>query len=151
MGRPDLEELGLTREQGQIEVASREGGTEVVCHVISRAAENVAAFALMIDPIRKVARQLGYAIGVHGSLAKDIDLIAAPWTEEAVEAIVLIKAIQHIVKAFTAGAWGQFSHDAMPQAKPHGRLAWSINFWGGFFDISVMPLGRKDEADHEAD
>ncbi len=37
----------------------------------------------VIDRIRVIARNLGWAIGVHGSLARDIDLIGVPWTNEA--------------------------------------------------------------------
>jgi len=31
-------------------------------------------------------RDCGYAIAPHGSLARDLDVIAVPWTEDAVSA-----------------------------------------------------------------
>lgn len=34
-----------------------------------------------------VARELGYALAVHGSLARDLDIIACPWTETATSAL----------------------------------------------------------------
>lgn len=37
----------------------------------------------IIDRIREIAKSLGWAIGVHGSLRRDIDLIAVPWVEGA--------------------------------------------------------------------
>lgn len=37
----------------------------------------------VIAKVREVAKRHGWAIGVHGSLKRDIDLIAIPWTEEA--------------------------------------------------------------------
>lgn len=33
--------------------------------------------------IWEVARGCGYAIGLHGSMKRDVDLIAVPWTDEA--------------------------------------------------------------------
>lgn len=145
-----MEVEGLTREQGQTEVASREGGTEVVVHVIDHAGHTLANFALLIDPIRKVARQLGYAIALHGSLAKDIDLIAVPWTDEAVEADVLVVAIVHLVKAFTGETWGHVDKGC-PRDKPHGRRSWSIHFWGSFIDLSVTPRSAQPRVNSSED
>lgn len=51
----------------------------LACHH-ARAAVNLS----VIDRIRAVAREHGWAIGAHGSLVRDIDLIAVPWTAEAV-------------------------------------------------------------------
>jgi hypothetical protein len=51
----------------------------------------------LIEPIRVVARAHGYAIGVHGSLKRDIDLIAVPWSQEASTPKVLADAIQAII------------------------------------------------------
>ena len=36
-----------------------------------------------VGPIRAAAKEKGYAIGVHGSQERDLDLIAAPWTDNA--------------------------------------------------------------------
>jgi hypothetical protein len=43
-----------------------------------------AKYELLIEPLRAVARSLGYALTVHGSLVRDIDLVAVPWTSDAV-------------------------------------------------------------------
>lgn len=131
-------EIPLSGAQGQVRVEGRHGNTEVVAHVVERAVDCVDGFALMIDPIRKVARQLGYAIAVHGSLARDIDLIACPWTEEAVDAETLAHAVFRIVQAFNKEVFVSVDKDC-PRSKPHGRLAWSLHFWGSYIDLSVMP------------
>lgn len=47
----------------------------------------------IIVTIRDIAKPLGWAIGVHGSLARDIDLIGVPWTGEACNAEALVSAI----------------------------------------------------------
>lgn len=79
-----------------------------------------------------LAREVGYAVGVHGSLKRDCDLIAAPWTDEAVSATAFIG---HMVKGLAASVVG------VNTAKPHGRMAVTLQLDGWFkpIDLSVMP------------
>lgn len=51
---------------------------------------NATAYALLIPSLMKAGREVGYALAVHGSLARDLDIIAVPWTDEAVSAERLI-------------------------------------------------------------
>ena len=53
----------------------------------------IQAFASIIGPIKLVAHDLGYAVAVHGSLKRDIDLVAIPWTRAAVGRDDLLQAI----------------------------------------------------------
>ena len=84
-----------------------------------------------IDKIRELAREVGYAIGVHGSLERDLDLIAAPWTDSAVGNAELIN---HIAKGMDARVIDL-------ERKPLGRYAASIQLDGWFklIDLSVCP------------
>jgi len=93
---------------------------------------------LLLPQIRKAAQAMGYAIGLHGSVARDIDLIAVPWRDDCYEPQELAEVICWICKAETG--WGFFSSgDNNPTVKPHGRLAWSIHMWGTYIDLSVTP------------
>lgn len=96
----------------------------------------------LIGPLREKARELGYALAVHGSLKRDIDLIACPWTDDAVAPPVLAEALREV----TGGYWSwsmkgaDFTLAGCPGNKPHGRLGWVINLGGGpYIDLSVMP------------
>ena len=90
-----------------------------------------------------VARQLGYAIGVHGSQLRDLDLVAVPWTDDAVTPLELVKSIAYAVPGVLAGKG---------EKKPHGRIAWLIYpryRWGidaWYIDLSVMPRRRRRTA-----
>jgi hypothetical protein len=96
--------------------------------------------ALLINPIRMAAREKGYAIAVHGSLARDVDLIAVPWTEHAAPPQQLIKALLATVRIYADGeGYMEQSQPRTGVKKPHGRRAWSIHVDGTYFDISVMP------------
>lgn len=93
-----------------------------------------AAYVVGIYPALVTrARQLGYALSLHGSLQRDLDLIAVPWTDEATDPKTLV---QELCKEFDVAP----NHDIdKPEIKPHGRLAWSIPlWWGAYIDLSVI-------------
>lgn len=89
---------------------------------------------------REVAKEHGYAIGLHGSRTYDLDLIAAPWAEQCSDAETLAKAI-----AARLGWYLLINHPegtTRITKKPHGRLAFLI--YGpkhSHIDLSVMPRG----------
>ena len=108
------------------------------------------AYEKLIGPLREVARQHGYAIGVHGSLARDIDLIACRWRDFASQPVCLAEAIrakaEEICGYAELGAHERqwFFVAGCPGSKPHGRLVWSIHLGGGpYIDLSVMPGADK--------
>lgn len=84
-------------------------------------------------PIREVAREVGYAISVHGSGERDLDLVATPWTENAVTCNELIT---HLLERLSLTEVGRRSF------KPHGRVAVSLarSDWYKMLDISILPL-----------
>jgi hypothetical protein len=107
---------------------------------------------VLLPALRYLARRHGYALAVHGSLERDIDLIAVPWQEYAQDAVSLVSAMRRACEAITGFAawpneWTEGSESPKPigaadnpNQKPHGRMAWSILLGGGpYIDISVMP------------
>lgn len=114
-----------------------------------------AKYELLIEPLRKEARRLGYAIGVHGTLKRDIDLIACPWTKDAVSARDLAAALGEIIERINGVAFrhecerDEYFDRGQPGGKPHGRLCWNWHLGGGpYIDLSVMP--RTDPPDLDA-
>lgn len=92
------------------------------------------AYAAGIYPqLAEKAKDLGYALAIHGSLNRDLDIVAIPWVDNAVDPIVLIKELCDIFHI-------EPNHDInKPEVKPHGRLAWSLPlWWGAYIDISVI-------------
>lgn len=103
-------------------------------------------FGLLIEPLRAVARSKGYSLAVHGSLKRDIDLIACPWTKEAVPAGELAEAIRaeaervHGIAFQTSFESSDYFQKGQPGYKDHGRLVWAFHLGGGpYIDLSVMP------------
>ena len=83
--------------------------------------------------LKETARDLGYALTVHGSVCRDLDVVAVPWTEDAASFNELTNRLQ----TETGAALSQVTE------KPHGRQAVLLVLPGGngsVIDLSVMPL-----------
>lgn len=75
----------------------------------------------------------GYALAVHGSLARDFDLIAVPWAETVSEPSAVLA---EITDGFAIRLIGGLDK------KPHGRQAQTISVGFGecSVDLSFMPI-----------
>ena len=91
-----------------------------------------------VKAVREAAREVGYAIGEHGSKERDVDLIAAPWTEDAVTADELIA---HLCRELGAVEVGGKRSD-----KPYGRVATTLllNGWYKLIDLSICPMTKRE-------
>ena len=91
----------------------------------------------LLPKIRRVARILGYAVTTHGSMARDFDIVAIPWTDEAVHP-------KHVAKAIMYAASGELRIGLM-QDKSHGRFTYCFHWVPTTFDnkdycdLSIMP------------
>lgn len=94
-----------------------------------------AVYAWILPCLQKVGRELGYAVAVHGSLQRDLDVLCAPWTDKAVSA-------KRLVDEFHKRLGGRLQPAVQ---KPHGRKAWAIVLDRTHFyvDVSVMPRSTK--------
>lgn len=91
----------------------------------------------ILPMLRLMARTHGYALTLHGSGQRDLDLVAIPWTEDAKSAEVLVTALAFCIHA---------QADEPPIEKPHGRWGWVIQLGGGLYiDLSVMPRQQTRE------
>lgn len=90
-------------------------------------------FGLFTD----VANRVGYAIARHGTQIRDIDLVAIPWTPEAISPTELVLQLcSRLVLTM-----GHYSYD-----KPHGRAAfamWEPAWPDHQIDLSVMPIAPR--------
>lgn len=92
----------------------------------------------IMRPLRTEAKLHGYALATHGSMARDIDLIAVPWTEDAKPVDILIGGLRSVLMRLYPITLEVGPNLERP--KPHGRLCWS--FWirpWTYIDLSVMP------------
>jgi len=89
-------------------------------------------YACILPDIKKAARECGWAIGVHGSLQHDLDLMAMAWTEEATTPEVLMNAIRNCF----------VDNRNMPIAyydKPNNRVVYTISIFADWYlDINFI-------------
>jgi hypothetical protein len=107
-------------------------------------------YKALISALRYVAERCGYALAVHGSLKRDIDLIACPWRDSAIPAENLIEHLKKATEVIIGTARTCLADEGkQPEKKPCGRLAWSFYLTyddkGPYLDISVMPFGNTKE------
>ena len=104
--------------------------------VIVRSVDEMEAFYISKLPaIREAARQCGYAVGLHGSMRRDLDLMAIPWVEPYSTPDALADAIMRAACGF--GREHTYWTD-----KPNGRIATSLPVcwceWEGVYEIKSI-------------
>lgn len=102
-----------------------------------------ASYALIVPQLVEAVRPLGYALTLHGSLCRDLDLVAIPWADDAADPELVVDAIVDAI-----GGW-RLHKAKEPHKKPHGRLVYSVHFKNAngnslpdnhpYIDLSVMP------------
>lgn len=109
-----------------------------------------AFYRSILPKLREAARACGYALGVHGSMRRDLDLIAAPWVADHADKEALARALHRAACGYVQKEgyrWGV--HDP----KPCGRIGtvfpvcWTE--WNetsaGHIDLAVMPDTSRPE------
>lgn len=98
-----------------------------------KAANYSPVYCALYPGLAEIARKHGYALAVHGSMARDFDLICVPWIDEPAEPTVVVDEIQNTF--YTRAVGGP------PSNREHGRVVYSlaIGFGECFLDLSFMP------------
>jgi hypothetical protein len=101
--------------------------------------------AEVLPDILETAREHGYAVALHGSVARDIDLVAVPWVDHASSAEEVAESIRQAAEKLTGMAFvAPHELNVTPKKMPHGRLCWSFHLGSGvYIDLSVMPKEVK--------
>lgn len=90
-----------------------------------------------VQIMRQLAKEVGYALAIHGTLERDLDLVAVPWVDEAVSQEELV---EHIAQGINARI-------LCPEQKPLGRYAVNLQIdgWYKLIDLSVAAKGKYNE------
>ena len=104
-----------------------------------------SAYAALYPILAEAARKVGYALAIHGTMSRDLDVIAIPWIDDAVDADTVMNAIKDSCGAFlievSSNIGGIIRRDGRdPTIKPHGRVSYSLHLEAGaVIDLSIMP------------
>jgi len=89
-------------------------------------------YAAMWNDLRQAALNKGWALGLHGSLASDMDIMAMAWTEDALPPLEMILALK---KCFDKPKEITLTETKMP----NNRIVYTLSIWADFYlDINVI-------------
>jgi len=104
------------------------------------------AYIMLYPTLCEIARENGYALAIHGTVTRDMDLVAIPWIDNPCTPIKLMELISAHVQANMDIVDGTGEKLSEPTKKPHGRLAWAIPIgYGAVIDLSIMSVGKHHE------
>ncbi len=108
-------------------------------------------YAHYLGLLQERARQMGYNLLLHGSLARDCDLVAVPWTYSPADHFELIAELDYILTGYRGCVSREYNYSVLPG----GRHSYVINLNRGgyageqyqedpqfYLDISVTPLAH---------
>lgn len=80
-------------------------------------------YAIMFEPLKQIALKYGYNLVLHGSLNRDMDLIAIPWNE-------ILGNVDEMINEFCDYVGGKINND-VPKDAPQGRKWYVIDIYRG--------------------
>ena len=89
-------------------------------------------YVAMYPGLAEIARRHGYALAIHGSIARDFDLIAIPWVESPSDPDTVVRAME---------AEYSIKQTGEPDITFHGRIRYTVivSFGECFLDLQFMP------------
>lgn len=85
----------------------------------------------LLAAMRVAARREGWALAVHGSMTRDLDLVAVPWTDTASYEPAFVEAMRAAVAAELGGVAvvgaGDDGRTSGFKVKPNGRRSWTLH------------------------
>lgn len=96
-----------------------------------------AYYACLWLAMTKTANRCGYALALHGSMNRDMDVVAIPWVDDCDTGWQLVYKLSK--------KHGLLIDKPIKKKKPHGRIAYALLFPGSsaYIDLSIMPREVK--------
>lgn len=113
-----------------------------------------ALYTMFYEELKVIAKQHGYNLVIHGSLHRDLDLIAIPWVNDPKPELEMIWAFdEYLTGKHTIMSSGDNRLAYMYSVLPGGRSSYVICLnrgdkngeWNGYdseyyLDISITPI-----------
>lgn len=106
-----------------------------------------AFYAVLYGELKDLAKQKGYALAIHGSLASDLDLAALAFRDSAVGEEELVETLWSVISGFSAHyapEESQVQEKPQRSVKSAGRIVYVFPIWKDWYvDISIYPPVKK--------
>lgn len=101
--------------------------------------EKPGFYASIYGILKEIADEYGYALAIHGSLVRDLDLVAIPWKDE-------VKDYRDMISHMRESIGMHHPQNVIGETKkPHGRLSFIIlTGAGSYVDLAVFPPKERE-------
>jgi hypothetical protein len=90
-----------------------------------------AFYALYYNSMQEIANKNGYALAIHGSMNRDLDLIAIPWVEDCIGEKELIDLFRKECNVIIGNNYVE---------KPFYRHGYTFTLYEDYYiDLSIIP------------
>ena len=103
-------------------------------HVITNG--RATFYAALWNDFRQAALDKGWALGLHGSMASDLDIMAMPWVDNASPVDAMIRALESCLTEPDKELWFPTKRTI---GKPNSRVVYTIHIFADFYiDLSII-------------
>ena len=124
-------------------------------------------YAYYFEALKGIAKDYGYNLVVHGSMARDLDLIAIPWVDDPKDDLEMVKALAKCMGGKIMGKAFEGQKNPYASTLPGGRTNYVIDLYRGgykkndngeivepfeftpdpeyYIDISVTPCSTQNK------
>lgn len=104
-------------------------------------------YSMCFPRLQQIALEHGYNLLIHGSMSRDMDLVAIPWIDEPKPHIDMLDAFSMYLKDVVSAGDDPYCHSLLPGGRDSYVI--SLNRGGKFngyvdeqyyLDISITPL-----------
>lgn len=109
------------------------------------------AYVAFYPMLAEIARKCGYSLCIHGSVARDMDLVAIPWVINARSVEELVEALKSYIDSTMRLMFKDPVTLHGPEHKPYQRIAYTIQIGNGaVIDLSIMDTIIKPQPSFDA-
>lgn len=96
-------------------------------------------YAFFYEEAKEAAKAFGYNILLHGSMQRDLDLVAVPWQENASDPVAMVTRLAEIIGGKLQMQWDSKKDTHEPfTTTHHGRM---------YFIIDILRIGKNGAED----
>jgi len=92
-------------------------------------------YTVLWESFRKAALECGWSLALHGSMARDMDMMAMKWTEDAKSKEDLVEALNSCIDGTF---WKEYNFKPF-YGKPNDRVVYTLRIFSDFYiDLSIV-------------
>lgn len=106
-----------------------------------------ALYSYYFEQLKVIAKEFGYNLVIHGSMHRDLDLIAIPWIDNPEDEFKMVQKFENYLTGFHSEQKEHYLFSILPGGRKNYVISLNrIGEWNNYIDaqyyldISVTPL-----------